>query len=167
MLDSLPDAARVWLFSLNGTPDAATATLDAVRAWLPSWQSHGRPVQAEAALLDGPTLAVGALISPEELNAGVSGCGIDAMRRTVEQAAAPSGASLLSALQLRYREADGAWQTVARPAFRRLAREGSVDAETPVIDITLETVGALRRDGVVRAAGAAWTGRAFGLAEAG
>ena len=167
MLTPLPDAARLWLFPLDASPAEAASVLDAVRGWLPSWQSHGRPVRAEATLLDGPTLAVGAVISPEEMNAGVSGCGIDAMRHAVDAAVRAAGGDLLSALQLRVRDAEGAWQVVARPAFRRLAREGDVDADTPILDVTLETVGALRRDGLVRPAGVAWTGRVFGLAEAG
>ena len=88
--DSLPDRARVWLFAASGplSPDV----LGAVRAFLPTWASHGRPVTAEADVLAERVLAVAALISPEEMNAGVSGCGIDAMTHAVESAFAEAGA---------------------------------------------------------------------------
>lgn len=162
-LAPLPDAARVWLFAFDGP---AEAVLPALGAWLPSWASHGRPVAAAAEAVAERVLAVGAVISPEEMNAGVSGCGIDAMRHAVEAAVEAAGLALVPALSVTYGDAAGAWQTAARPAFRRLAREGAVGPSTPVVDVTHETVGALRAHGAVRPAAEAWTGRAFGLAEA-
>ena len=169
MLDSLPDAARVWLFPLDRTlgPDEADALRADVAAWLPSWTSHGRPVRAEAAVLEGRVLAVGAVISEADLNAGVSGCGIDAMERAAADAlgrGGSGGVALAPALAVTYRDGSGAWAQVARPAFRRLVREGGADGATRVLDVTAETVGALRERGVERPAAEAWHGRAFRLA---
>lgn len=166
MLDTLPDAARAWLFPLDRTLDDAEA--DALRAdlaaWLPSWVSHGRPVQAEAAVLAGRVVAVGAVISEADVNAGVSGCGIDAMERAVAAALGRGGVGLAPPLAVLYRDGDGAWAEVPRPAFRRLVREGGAGADTLVLDATAETVGALRAHGVERPAAEAWHGRAFRLA---
>lgn len=161
MLASLPDAARVWLFALDGS---AGAVLPAVQAWLPSWASHGRPVTAAAEAVSEHVLAVGAVLSADELNAGVSGCGIDAMRHHVDAAVAGAGQALVPALSILYRDAAGAWQAVPRPVFRRLARAGAIHAQTLVVDVTADTVGGLRAHGAVRPAADAWTGRAFGLA---
>ena len=157
----LPDRARVWLFATDrAVPPAA---LDAVNAFLPTWASHGRPVQAEAAIAAERVLAIAALISPEELNAGVSGCGIDAMTHAVEAALSASGAAQVAPLAVTYRDASGSWLTVARPAFRALAKNGDVDSQTLVLDLTPTDLGALRARGVVVAAAEAWHGRAFGL----
>jgi hypothetical protein len=166
MLDLLPDAARVWLFPLDRTlaDDAADALRQRLADWLPSWQSHGRPVHAEAAVVAGRALAVGAAISTADLNAGVSGCGIDSMERAVAAALEAEGVALAPALGVTYRDDAGAWASVSRPAFRRLVRRAAVDARTPVLDVTAETVGALRERGAERPAGEAWTGRAFRLA---
>ena len=166
MLDSLPDAARLWLFPLDRTLDAAAADAlrDRLARWLPTWTSHRRPVHAEADVLAGRVLAVGAVISEADLNAGVSGCGIDAMERAVASALDASGVALAPALGVTFRDAEGAWTSLARPAFRRLVREGSADAETRVLDVTPETVGALRQRGVERPAGDTWHARAFRLA---
>lgn len=165
MLRPLPDAARVWLFPLDRTLDGAAA--DALRQsladWLPTWRSHGRPVQAAAEVLAGRVLAVGAAISPEEMNAGVSGCGIDAMERAVAAALERAGVGLAPALSVVYRDGSGVWETVSRPAFRRLVREGAAGADTVVLDATAETVGALRQHGAERPAGAAWHGHVFRL----
>ncbi len=159
--DSLPDDARLWLFAASGpVPDAALAQ---VRAFLPTWASHGRAVTAHAERASDSVLAVAALISPEEFNAGVSGCGIDAMTHAVEAAFEASGLAQASPLAVSYRDASGAWQSVSRSTFRRLAREGTVGAHTEVLDLTTTDLGALRARGVVRPAAQAWHGVAFGL----
>lgn len=164
MLDTLPDAARLWLFPLDRTLE--DAEIDALEArlgrWLPAWASHGRPVRAEAAVLVGRVLAVGAVISEADLNAGVSGCGIDAMERAVADALAAQGLTLADALAVTYRDGD-AWATVARPAFRRLVQSGAANATTPLLDVTATTVGRLREAGVARPAGETWAARAFRL----
>ena len=164
MLDALPDAARLWLFPLDRQPDAdeRTNVLADVRAWLPTWASHGRPVRAEADVLEDRVLAVGAVISPQEMNAGVSGCGIDAMQHAVEAALARHGLALADALAVTYRDGSS-WRTVARPAFRQLVRAGKADGTTPILDPTADTVGTLRANGLARPAGETWAARAFRL----
>ena len=165
ILSPLPDAARVWLFPLDQTldPGRADALRQRVAGWLPTWASHGRPVQAATEVLDGRVLAVGAVISPSDLNAGVSGCGIDAMERTVADALEAAGVGLASGLAVTVREGDG-WETVSRPAFRRRVKAGGAGPETVILDVTAETAGALRRRGVARPAGETWAARAFALA---
>lgn len=165
MLDPLPDAARLWLFALDRQPDgnALPNALADIQAWLPTWTSHGRPVQAEATALEGRVIAVGAAISPEEINAGVSGCGIDAMQHAVEAAMERHGLALASALTITADTAEG-WKTLPRPAFRQLVRSGDADGATRVLDLTLDTVGALRQHGLGRPAAETWAGRAFRLA---
>ena len=165
MLDPLPDAARVWLFPLDRTlsTDAADALRQRVADWLPSWQSHGRPVTAEAAVLEGRAIAVGAVISEADLNAGVSGCGIDSMERAVAAALEAEGVALASPLAVVFRDGD-AWQSAPRPAFRRRVKAGEAGPETPILDVTATTVGELRARGAVRPAGETWAARAFALA---
>ena len=165
MLDPLPDAARAWLFALDRTlsEQDADRLRQSLAAWLPTWASHGRPVQAQAQVVAGRVLAVGAVISQADLNAGVSGCGIDAMERAVADALAEAGAGLAPGLGVTFRDESGDWQTVARPAFRRLVRRSQAGAETPILDVTAETVGAVRQRGVERVAGETWAARAFAL----
>ena len=165
MLDPLPDAARVWLFPLHRTLTASESARlgERIGEWLPTWASHGRPVQARAEVLTDRVLAVGAVISQADLNAGVSGCGIDAMEREVAQALAEADLALASGLGVTFRDERGDWQTVARPAFRRRVRDGISGAVTPILDVTAETVGVVRQAGVERPARETWAARAFAL----
>lgn len=161
LLPALPDDARVWLFAFDGP---AADVLPSVRAWLPSWTSHGRPVTADVAVVHDAVLAVGAMISAAELNAGVSGCGVDAMHHAVEAAAASAGRAILPTLLINWQDSAGHWQCSGRPAFRRAIADGTAGPSTPVLDLTLSTVDTLRRIGVVRPAGEAWTKHLFGRA---
>lgn len=163
---ALPGDARLWLFAIQGNPGTIVADL---RAFVPSWRSHGRPVPAAAADLTpdgfpGVVLAVAAHLSPDDVNAGVSGCGIDAMQHAVEAAIAASGAHLLPALGVAYHDGE-AWHLVSRPAFRASASAGRVGSDTLVLDLTPATVAELRAGGAVRPAGDAWHGRTFRLAD--
>ena len=169
LLPALPDAARVWTFALAGDADRGGAILDEMRAFCGTWTSHGRPVPADAALVTpegfpGVVLAVAARLSDGEVNAGVSGCGIDAMQHAVEVLTERHGVRPVPALSVVYRGADGAWQAAPRPAFRALTRQGDADGATRVLDLTATTLGALRAGGVDRPAAEAWHGRAFRLA---
>ena len=62
-------------------PDALLAD---VQAFCAGWTSHGRPVEARAAVLAGRVLAVAARITEADVERGVSGCGIDAMQHAAE-----------------------------------------------------------------------------------
>jgi len=161
LLPSLPDHARLWTFVAPRplAAEAQEAVLARVRAFLPEWVSHGRPVAAEAAFFHGRALVVGALLS--EAEGDISGCGIDQMVHAVE-AAAP-GLAWLDGLQVAYREEDD-FAVAPRATVRRMLREGTVSAETPVLDATLPTVGALRASGgLERPLGATALGRALGV----
>jgi hypothetical protein len=99
------------------------------------------------------------------VNAGVSGCGIDKLQHAVEDAAGAAGFAWVAPLDVLYRDDAGEVRTLSRPAFRDLARAGAVHGGTPVFDLTLRTVGALRTEGIEHPAARRWHGRTFGLAE--
>ena len=162
-LDHLPPSARLWLFALDG--DVPDGLLADVRAFCAQWTTHGRAVPAAADALAGCVVAVAAQLSDADVNAGVSGCGIDAMQHAVEAAAERHGRALVPALSVAFRGADGLWQTATRPAFRRLVAAGEAGVETCVLDLTPVTLGALRdAGGPERRAADTWHAVAFRLA---
>ncbi|MEM6784900.1 MAG: hypothetical protein AAF624_14360 [Bacteroidota bacterium] len=110
-------------------------------------------------------LLVGAHIEDDTLNAGVSGCGIDAMMHAVQSVGEAIGVAWSDGLQVAYEGSDSTIHVVPRRAFRMLARDGSVDGTTPVFLTTLDTVGALRDGGLRQRAALTWHGRVFRLAE--
>jgi hypothetical protein len=166
MFDSLPDAARVWSFAAAAplAPETCEALLADVRAFLPTWTSHGRPVPAEADILHDRILVVAAFLGDGE-NAGVSGCGIDSMQRAVDEAAERAGVSWLDSLAVLARDGE-ALLALSRGAFRHGVRQGHITPETLVYDATVETLGSLRQQGLLRPAAETWHARAFRLTPA-
>jgi hypothetical protein len=161
LLPTLPDHARLWVFTASRplAPMAQESVMARVRAFLPEWVSHGRPIAAEAAFLHDRALVVGALLAQAE--GEISGCGIDAMTQAVEACA--EGFSWLDGLHVVVRQGDEGFEALPRATLRRLVREGAVTADTEVLDATLPTVGALREGGLERPLGATPLGRALGV----
>lgn len=162
-LADLPDDARCWVFAAERplTEDEQHAVLDHLDRFFDGWRSHGRPVEGAAAMHEGRFLVVGGLRD----DAGISGCGIDAVVREIEAAAGALGAGWLTPLLVFWRGADGAIQHGPRGTFRRLVRQGAVTAETSVFDLSLTTLGELRRHGLERPAGRSWHARVFRIPE--
>lgn len=160
----LPDEARLWAYVADRSLSEREQEklLDKLCAFFEDWTTHGRPVRGEATLLDDRLLLVGGMAQGE----GISGCGIDASVNVVEEAGAEAGVSWISPLTVVYRDDEGRVQTASRPAFRELAEAGRVTGATPVFDLSVDTVGALRQGALERPAADAWHARAFDLADA-
>ena len=137
----LADSARVWVFALDHALPDPRAVLDPVRTFQQSWKSHGIRVAADATLLSGRFLVVAGSRTDGRQ---ISGCGIDALMQAVAQAADFAGARLLSPLVVHYRDETGGVVSASRKNFRMLVKTGAVGAETPVLDLSISRLGAVR-----------------------
>ena len=160
LFSAFPDDARLWVYAADRdlTAEERQTLTASLASFTAGWTSHQRPVDGEVMVLHDRFLVLAARIAA---GGDISGCGIDKSVHAVEALATSLGFQWLPALAVLYEAPDGAVQAVARPAFRRLVREGQVDAQTPVFDPSLDTVGALRHQGIRRQAGASWHGRVF------
>ncbi|MDQ7040823.1 MAG: hypothetical protein Q9M35_07765 [Rhodothermus sp.] len=161
---ALPDEARLWIFAADRplTETESHTLLEALRPFLANWQAHGRPVYGQAVVLHGRFL----LLAGHVPDGAISGCSIDAAMRAVQAAGESLGITWMSPLVVFYRAADGTVQHASRSQFRRLIAEGKVTAETPVFDLSLTTVGALRQGGFEKPAGQSWHAHVFTLTPA-
>lgn len=156
---ALPDTARVWVYIADRPlREAEQAEVQhRLDAFFDAWTSHGRGVQGAATILADRLLVLAAHIPSGD----ISGCGIDKSVHTVEDAAQALGFAWQSPLLVTYRAADGTLQSEPRGAFRKRVRSGEVTAATPVLDLTLTTLGEVRAGHLERPAGDAWHARAF------
>jgi len=140
---SLPDDARLWIYSAAAPLDDATqsALLDRLSAFIDGWTSHEHRVGGAASVLHDRFLVVAA--SPEG-GGDISGCGIDDLARAVDDAASELSIDWVPSLHVLYRTPDGTVTAVSRRVFQQRARDGSVTSETPVFDPSLTTLDALR-----------------------
>ncbi len=158
----LPDEARLWIFAADHPlSDAESqALLETLAPFLEGWTAHGLPVRGQAAVLHHRFLLLAGHVPDGE----ISGCSIDAATRAIHAAGRELGITWMSPLVVFYRDADGAVQHATRSQFRRLIATGKVTAETPVFDLSVTTVGDLRRGAFEKPAGQSWHARVFALA---
>lgn len=155
----LPDHARLWVFASARplAPDETTRLLEAVDAFLASWHAHQVPLTCARDWRHDQFLLVGA----DEQAAGVSGCSIDALVRTMKALGQDLGVSLLDHGAVHFRGEGLEVRRLSRDAFGAAADAGQVSPETLVFDNTVTSVGALRAGEWERPASASWHQRAF------
>ena len=164
LFPSLPGSARLWVHVADHdvTPQAQKATVDVLQSFFETWDSHGRPVTAQAAWRDDRFLFVAAHIDAP--GQSISGCATDALVQTINQAAQSQEIRWASALTVAHRTPEGDVSVVPRTAFAGLASQEVVDATTPVFDPSITELRALRSGAFEQPAGSTWHARAFSLA---
>lgn len=156
--EALPEHGRLWVFPASRclTATDEERLLAEVDAFLDGWAAHGAPLRSGRALVEGWFLLVGV----DEDASRPSGCSIDALVNRLEGLGGELGVELVDHAPVWYR-AGTEIRRVSREAFRALAREGSVSADTPVFDPSLTRLVQLRREGLERPARRSWHAQAF------
>lgn len=154
----LPDHARLWVFASERTlaPDQAARLLAAVDDFLETWHAHQSPLTCARDWRHDRFLLVGV----DEQSAGVSGCSIDALVRTMKTLGHDLGVNLLDHASVFYRDGNDV-RRLDRDAFATAAEAGEVSPQTTVFDNTVSTVGQLRAGAWEREAATSWHQRAF------
>ena len=155
---ALPDDARLWLLALE-RPGEAAALAPELDALLGRWRHKGTQYQAAWALLDQRIVA----IAEPTLATAPSGCAIDGMLRGVQQLVAKAGMDLADPSAVLVRLGDGL-QAMPRSDLEARLLDGTLTADTPVLDLALLTLGDLRGGKFERPLAATWIGRKFKLA---
>jgi len=156
--DRLPDTARLWVFAASRPLEdmEREALLTAVDTFLDQWNAHRVPLDCARELRYDQFLMVGV----DEEAAGVSGCSVDALVRTMKGLGQQLGVDLVDHASVFYREG-GAIRRTTRDDFAEAATRGAVTPETYVFDNTIQTAAALRTGGWEAPAERTWHGRAF------
>lgn len=156
--DQLPDSARLWVFAAARPLAAAEqhVLLTAVDAFLEQWNAHRVPLDCARDLRYDQFLLVGV----DEEAAGVSGCSIDSLVRTMKALGQQLGVELLDHASVFYRDADDV-RRASRDDFAAAASRGEVTPQTTVFDNTVRSAGALRSGQWEAPASSTWHGRAF------
>lgn len=155
---ALPDSARLWVFAAArplSTGERDTL-LEAVDTFLDEWNAHRVPLDCASDFRYDQFLIVGV----DQEAAGVSGCSVDALVRTMKGLGQRLGVELLDHASVFYRQGD-AVRRASREDFAAAADAGTVTPETMVFDNTVPTLGALRTGAWEAPAARTWHGRAF------
>ncbi|MFT4605878.1 MAG: hypothetical protein ACI9W4_002623 [Rhodothermales bacterium] len=158
-LNTLPPEARLWLYAASRPLSEAEAERIGaeMNRFMLDWSSHGREVLGIAELADSRIMGVAALV-PE---ADISGCGIDKSVHSLQALGEELGLEWLAGLSIAYRDTVDEIQVVTRGQFRKLAQLGEVSRTTPIVDLSLTTVGELSTRGLERPLGESWHAQVF------
>lgn len=154
---SLPPDARIWCFGASARPAESTVEMlkTELARFLETWTAHRADLRAGFDWLDDGFL----VIAVDESTMGASGCSIDALTSEIRRLEQEAGLDLMDASPVWYRDASGEVQRVTRPEFRQLATDGIVTETTPVFDLTVEHLEAVRSGDWEVAAGSSWHAR--------
>jgi hypothetical protein len=88
-IEQLPSAARVWIYQANTSLEQPTQKyiLERTKAFIDSWDSHGRSLKGSAAIYYNYFL----VMAVDETYAGVSGCSIDKSVHFLKELSQESG----------------------------------------------------------------------------
>jgi len=154
--DELPPDAKLWIFPaarpLN--EDERRRVLAEADAFINQWMAHGVPLTAGRDLRHDRFVLIGV----NERAAGVSGCSVDKLVRSMDQLGRELGVELVDNAPVQYRDGDTI-KRVSRDQFAELVAKGAVNLDTVVFDNTVTNVGDVDRWEVP--AKAAWHARAF------
>lgn len=140
--ETLPDSSRVWIFGVDRPLSEADAArlLKTVDGFLHQWAAHGAPLRAGRDWLEDRFLVV----AVDQSTAGASGCSIDGLFRQLQQLEQELSAGIVGGGRIFVRDPDGAVRLTTRPELKAAARAAELSPETPVFDLTAQTLAEFR-----------------------
>lgn len=156
-LSPLPDDARLWLLALDPAPDAATQariaeTMDALVA---EWRHKGVAYQGAWTLLEGRILA----LAEPTMTSAPSGCAIDGMMRKVDRLTTGLGLAVVDPATTVLARAREGLRAIPKADLEVRLADGTLDAATPVLDLSLFTLGDLRAGKLEKPLAKTWIAR--------
>jgi hypothetical protein len=157
LFPAFPDDAKLWVYAMSRPLSDEQRRLVASRLtdFVARWNSHGAPVHGAFEILENRFVLIAGYVDD-----GVSGCSTDSMVRMMKQLR-EEGLDGFDRTLVFFRDADKHAQAVSRADFQALVTGGQVDADTPVFDTTIQSVGDLRRGAFETTFARAWHGTAF------
>lgn len=91
--ESLPDDARIWIFTIQGEIDERTIIFlsNELKSFIHDWTSHQLTLKASAKISEGRFIILGL----DQQQAGASGCSIDKLMRFIQKLELDTGLNLL------------------------------------------------------------------------
>ena len=152
---TLPDDTRLWLVALDRPAEAERLAPD-LESFLGRWRHKGVQYHAAWTLLEDRILA----IAEPTLATSPSGCAIDGMLRSVRHIAEQLGLGVLDPQAVIARLPEGL-RVFSRADLEARLGDGTLRADTPILDLALLTLGELRSGRFERPLASTWIGRKY------
>lgn len=140
--DILPDTTRVWIYQANKPfpVNHIEQVKEEIRAFVESWTSHNRNLQAYGDLLHDRFV----ILMVDESSADASGCSIDKSVYFLKSLQAKYGLDLFDRMSFSFKEGEEV-VTLDRYSFAEAYREGRISDDTLVFDTLVKNKGEMDR----------------------
>ena len=158
-LNALPDDARLWLLALNAEPtgEAFARLTETMNALVAEWRHKGVQYAGAWTLLEGRILA----LAEPTMTSAPSGCAIDGMMRKVNRFTSELGLAVVDpATTVLVRLKEGL-RTLPKTELEVRLADGTLDAATPVLDLSLFVLGDLKAGKLEKPLATTWIGRRY------
>ncbi len=157
LFPQFPEDAKLWVYAMPRplTDEQRKLVASRLADFVTQWQSHGTPVHGAFDIVENQFVLIAGYVGD-----GVSGCSTDSMVRVMKQLR-DEGLDGFDRSWVYYRDREGKVHTTARSQFQDMVAKGSVAADTPVFDTTVQFVGDLRRGAFETTFANAWHATAF------
>jgi len=161
-LHALPDHSRLWLLALASLPDRGTEARlrRGLEEILAQWRHKGQVYQGVSLLLEPQLIAV----AEPSLATQPSGCAIDGMLRKVHRLVDQLNLGLVDPGASILVRQGGTLVPIAKADLQARLEDGSLDAATPVLDLSLYSLEDLRAGRLEAPLASTWVGRKFRIA---
>lgn len=141
LFPELNSDARLWVYAVDSElkSDTKEKVAHHLKQFVSQWHSHGRKVNGHIHILADRFILIGADIPDAE----ISGCGIDASVHALEKLGEALGFTLLTGLNVFYRNQNNQITHTTRSTFRQMVRDELINGDTIVFDTSLTHVGQL------------------------
>lgn len=161
-LNALPDDSRLWLLALEPAPSAEalarfTAAMD---GFVAEWRHKGVQYAGAWALVEGRILA----LAEPTMTTAPSGCAIDGMMRKVNRTLVELGLGTVDPMTAVLARTAKGLRAVPKADLEARLGDGTLDANTPVLDLALFSLGDLRAGKLEKPLAATWIGRKYKIA---
>lgn len=144
--DQLPDSSRVWIYQADRQLTAAEsdAISGRLRSFTDKWTTHGMPMRTSFTIANSQFI----ILAADEGSA--SGCSIDESVRTIQEIGQEHSIDLFSRGLVTFKIKELS-MTIPVKDLQSSLLEGKWNRESLVFDLTIKTVGELKRKWIVPA----------------
>ncbi len=141
-IDEMPESARIWIYQTDRflTEQEASALTDSLITFCEHWTAHKKDLKASAALFHRCLL----VLAVDETQQEASGCSVDKSVNFLHAVEEELGVGFFDRYSVAWKNEEGELQLSNKEEFETLVRKEVIQAETPVFNNLLQTIGQLR-----------------------
>jgi hypothetical protein len=135
---------RFYLSKTKLDPTQEATIHERLQSFSACWDSHGQPLKSSFEIIHHHLIAVAV-----DASTHASGCSLDKLTHTMQAIEADLNIPLFDRQVVLYQNKNGQWDVVSIEGFKEKISDHSINAETLIYDLTIQTTAEYMQRGVV------------------